>query len=83
MAAATPGGKGERRGPASPLSIRPSRIPLSAQAHPFSMIATRGVLSSQAGGCEQRAILTASDPIVALAPEAFRPLAHHLGLRSS
>lgn len=42
-------------------------------------ICTQGVVSSAAGPCAEHRIVTATDPIVAIAPQCFRPLAEVLG----
>jgi hypothetical protein len=47
------------------------------------LVCRRAITMSKAGTCAQGAIVLVDDPIVALAPDAFRPLVTCLGARLS
>jgi hypothetical protein len=66
-------------------AVKPKAPPRIDPATPLRdlLVCRRAVTMSEAGACARGAIVLADDPIVALAPDAFRPLTAHLGARLS
>ena len=59
--------------PARPCRIDPQTVLADL------LVCTQGILNSSAGSCGTGRIVTRTDPIVAVAPECFRPLMDTLG----